>query len=360
MKGAGRRSVAALLFRPVKMKLVRSQSWRLVDWLKMLRAVSLAFGAAVLLAGAVYIAFQVSPWPTVLLLRRGWDRGGIATARALEKYVPAGVAGQLNVRYDIGDSDAELDVFFPSAVGKTDKALPTVVWVHGGSWISGNKDHIANYLKILASRGFTTVGVNYTLAPAKIYPTPVQQVNAALRFLSKNAALLHVDPERLFLAGDSAGSQIAAQVANIISVPSYAKDVGIVPSIERSQLQGMVLHCGTYDAALARFGRKGVLWAYFGTKDFMDDPRLSQFSVARHITSEFPPMFLSVGNDDALAPQSYDLAEKAAAQGVLVDRLFFPQDSMPKVHHEFQFDLGTDAGRLALERSIGFMNERLR
>lgn len=325
----------------------------------MLKAGFWVLGSAVLLIIAVYVAFQVSPWPTALLLRWSWDAGGIATNRALQKYIPAGVTGQLNVRYDANDPDAEFDVFYPSAVAETGNALPTVVWVHGGSWISGSKDHIANYLRVLASRGFTTVGVNYTLAPAKTYPTPVKQVNAALGFISKNAAMFHANPEQLFLAGDSAGSQIAAQLAEIISSPSFAMDVGIVPSIVRSQLRGMVLHCGTYDAALAHFQRKGVLWAYFGTKNFMDDPRLSQFSVAGQLTPEFPPMFLSTGNDDALAPQSYLFAERAAAQGVLVDRLFFTKDRTPKVFHEFQFDLGTDAGKLALERSIKFMTDRL-
>jgi acetyl esterase/lipase len=325
----------------------------------MLKAFFGVSGFAAVLMVAVYATFHLSPWPSALLTRRGWDRGGVATNNALQKHVPADVAGQLNVRYDVDDADADLDVFYPSTVEKTDKVLPTVVWVHGGSWISGSKDHIANYLKILASKGFTTVGVNYTLAPAKTYPTPVKQVNVALGFLSKNAARLHVDPAQLFLAGDSAGSQIAAQLANIISAPSYAAEVGIVPSIERSQLRGVVLHCGTYDAKLAHFSRTGVLWSYFGTKDFMSDPRLSQFSVVHHVTSGFPPMFISSGNDDALAPQSYVFAEQVAARGVLVDRLFFPPASTPKVPHEFQFDLETDAGRLALQRSVEFMTERL-
>jgi acetyl esterase len=327
---------------------------------KIIRAGFWAFGSVGLLIVAVYVAFQISPWPTVLLLRRGWDAGGIATNRALQRFVPAGVTDQLNLRYDAADADASLDVFYPSTVVETGKALPTVVWIHGGSWVAGSKDYIANYLRILASRGFTTVGVNYTLAPTRTYPTPIKQVNEAFGFISKNAAQLHVNPDQLFLAGDSAGAQIAAQLAEIFSSPSFAKDVGIVPSIARSQLRGAVLHCGVYDAVLTSFKRKGVLWAYFGTPDFMDDPRISQFSVAGEVTPEFPPIFISTGNDDALSPQSYHFAEKAAAQGVLVDRLFFEQESAPKVAHGFQFDLGAAAGQLALERSIKFMTDRLR
>ena len=154
------------------------------------------------------------------------------------------------------------------------RVLPTIVWVHGGSWISGSKNDVANYLRILAARGFTTVGVDYELAPERKYPNPVRQVNAALGFLSRNGLPLHVDPSRLFIAGNSAGAQIAAQVANIISSTSYAANIEIVPSIERSQLKGVVFHCGVYETKIAHFRRNGVLWAYFGTKDFVSDPQI--------------------------------------------------------------------------------------
>jgi hypothetical protein len=109
---------------------------------------------------------------------------------------------------------------------------------------------------------------------------------------------------------------------------------------------------------LANYRRNGVLWAYFGTKDFATDPRLSQFSVARHVTPDFPAMFISAGNDDPYAAQSYLFAETAARQGILVDSLFFPEGHVPKVWHQFQFFLDTDAGRIALQRSIEFMAEQ--
>jgi len=310
-------------------------------------------------SGAGYLALKFSPWPSALILRRGWDRGGVAIAHRLDKYVPTGLSVRLNEQYDPADSGAVLDVFSPGNVDQTDQKLPTIVWVHGGSWISGSKDHIANYLKILASKGFTTVGVDYALAPGSRYPTPVIQVNAALAFLGSNATRLHVDPEKLFLAGDSAGAQIAAQLANVISLPSYAREVGIEPSIVPAQLRGVILHCGTYEVELANFGREGVLWSYFGTKNFKQDPRISEFSVARHITSRFPPIFLSSGNDDALAPQSQRLASVASSQGILVDALLFPPSYTPPVQHEFQFNLDTEAGRMALDRSVQFIRDRL-
>jgi acetyl esterase len=311
-----------------------------------------------LLVAGAYAVAKVSPWPMVLIQRYKWDRSGFETNKALERFVPDGVSRQLDIQYGVGD--ARLDVYYPSTIDRTDRVLPVIVWTHGGSWISGSKNYVSNYLKILASKGFTVVGVGYSLAPAKLYPTPVRELNAALAFIAKNGQALHADSAQIFLAGSSAGAQIAAQVANAITSPSYAAEVGIRPSIEPSQLLGVVFHSGAYEARFANFRRNGVLWAYFGTQDFAADRQSSQFSVARHVTSRFPAMFISAGTEDFLAPQSYLFAELVAKHGVVVDRLFFPSDYTPKVFHEFQFRLDTKAGQLALERSVAFMTDRLK
>jgi acetyl esterase/lipase len=313
------------------------------------------------LVAASYAAVELSPWPAALFLRRVMDNGGVAAAKALEKHVPDGVAAKLNQQYDAGNPDALLDVYFPADIKN---ALPTIVWIHGGGFLSGTKDHVANYLKILAAKGYTVVGVNYSLAPRATYPTPIRQVNAALAYLRDHAGSLHIDPARIFLAGDSAGAQIAGQTANIVTSPAYAKVVGIVPSIARAQLRGVILHCGMFDPHSldldGPFGgyHRTVGWSYFGVRDFLKDPRMAQFSVVRNVTADFPPMFISVGNADRLAPHSKLLAETAAKLGVPVDSLFFPDDYQPPLRHEYQFDLDTAAGRLALERTLAFLAAR--
>jgi acetyl esterase/lipase len=155
-------------------------------------------------------------------------------------------------------------------------------------------------------------------------------------------------------------------MANVISSPSYAKVMGISPAVEKSQLRGVVLHCGLYDPHHLDFdGAFGSFlatagWSYFGFRQFLSDPRLEQFSVVRNVTADFPPMFISVGNGDGLAAHSYLLAEIAKRQGVSVDSLFFPTDYMPALPHQYQFNLDTEAGRTALERSVAFIARRSR
>lgn len=323
-----------------------------------------ALGVLVLLAAAGTIAYRVSPWPSALAIRAAFDKNANLASQALAKHVPAGVAAQLNERYDASDSDARLDVFYPTAVENGERSLTTVVWVHGGGWISGSKNQIANYAKILAGRGYTVVGVDYSIAPGGKYPVPLWQVSAALAYLERNAKRLHVDASRFVLAGDSGGAHIVAQLANALGVPAYAAALGLAPSIGRAQLRGVILYCGAYDLGKIKldgpFGEfvHTALWSYFGEKDFPKHPLYATASVINYLTADFPPAFISVGNADPLAPQSRALAEALAARGVRVDSLFFPDDYAPALPHEYQFNLDTAAGQLALERSVKFLAER--
>ncbi|ACB95489.1 alpha/beta hydrolase [Beijerinckia indica] len=298
----------------------------------------------------------------VFAIREGMNNGNAGMEQGLAKHIPDGVASVLDEAYTQGDADARLDVFYPASLAQSGQALQTIVWLHGGGWVSGDKDYVAPYLQILAARGFTVVGLNYSLAPEHHYPAPLQQIDAALAYLQKNAARLHIDPNRFFLAGDSAGAQLAGQFGNIVTDPVYARDLGISPSIAPAQLRGVILMCGVYDpdsfdlkqAPEGHFAK--ILNAYFGTANAATDPRLAQFSVVRHVTPNFPPIFLSVGNGDRLAPQSQKLAQIAKGQGVSVDSLFFDTDHKPALPHEYQFNLDQEDGKTAFERLVTFLN----
>jgi acetyl esterase/lipase len=314
-------------------------------------------GVAVVVAAGVYAAFQLSPWPSVWLIRSAFDQGAAQASTSIAGLVPADIAVQRGLNYAPGDRDALLDLYTPpDAPGP----LPAVLWVHGGGFISGSRADLSGYLQILASRGFVTAGIDYTPAPEAGFPTPVRQTNQALAYIVANAARFNIDPQRIFLAGDSAGAQIAAQTALIISDPGYARRLGIEPGLARPALRGVVLYCGPYDPATMNFEgpfgsfMRTVIWSYLGARD-PHDARVAQLSVTPHVTPAYPPVFISVGNADPLAPQSLALADALRGRGIEVDALFFPRDHLPPLDHEYQLLLSTDAGRLALDRSVAFL-----
>lgn len=319
-------------------------------------------GSVAAVAALVVLAFALSPWPSVMLIRAVFDRGAAEASAALERRVPQNVQIRAAVRYDPADPQALLDVYKPPAASPD---APTVVWIHGGGFVSGRRGDIANYLKLLAAQGFTVVNVDYTIAPEATYPTPVRQVARALAYIDAHAADLGVNRRRLVLAGDSAGAQIAAQMANVVTSPAYARDVGVPAPVDPSQLRGALLFCGVYDVSRLGTDKGGVLgwflktvtWAYSGERDWRDARGFERMSVSDYVTPAFPPTFISAGNADPLLPQSRLMDEALRRRNVPVKSLYFAADRQPPLAHEYQFKLDDAAGQLAFDRTVAWLKQ---
>ncbi len=309
----------------------------------------LLIGLALIAGVTIAVAVWVTPWPGVLVIRSIFDAGAKAASDKLAGKLPTTVSSSANLSYDDTDPDARFDIHRgPDAGG------PVIVWFHGGGFVSGRRSDLTNYLKILAGQGFTVVNVDYTIAPEAAYPTPIRQANKLLAHLAANAGRLGLGNPRFVLAGDSAGAQIAAQTAAMISNPAYASQIGITPGLAADRLAGALLFCGVFD--VSQMGRGGgvlgwfvnsAAWAYGGKRGPAGMAALASMSVIPHLAA-FPPAFISAGNADPLGPQSAALAEALTAKGRPVTGLFFAADHQPPLGHEYQFDLDTKAGRDAL------------
>ena len=324
-------------------------------------------GTVFALVAVILLAFRLSPWPGALVIRATFDDNGAKMRQSMEKYSPGKPITVLsNQQYRSGDKDALLDVYYPSEVEKDSKDLPVIVWTHGGAWLSGDKDEMAPYFKLLASKGFTVIAPNYTLAPSQHYPYQVHQLNDAHKYILQQASRFHANTGELFLAGDSAGSQLSAQLAALATNPEYAKEVGIEPSLSPSHLKGVILNCGIYKmeglahpipqlSKLLGWGNDVTVWAYSGTHDF-SDPVIKQMSPYYHVTKDFPPTYITGGNADPLTDaQSVPFMNKLHETGVSVDMLFFPGDYKPELPHEYQFNLSTEAARIAFIKTVSFV-----
>ncbi|MBP1159204.1 MULTISPECIES: alpha/beta hydrolase [unclassified Rhodococcus (in: high G+C Gram-positive bacteria)] len=322
------------------------------------------FGLAVpvVTAAAGVLVSRVTPRPFTRAVRWGFEWDADRVTAALGAHEPAGVARVTDQQYRDGDPDAHLDVYFPEAA---QGPLPTVIWTHGGGWISCHKTDFAPYYRLLAAAGFTVVSLDYSLGPDQTYPTPVHQLNDAHAYLIANAERLHVDPQRIVLAGDSAGAQLSSQLAALITNPDYAREVGVTPALRPGQLRGVVLNCGVFDVRKV-VGLPGILgwamdqlvWSSLGTKDFDDSAAVAQMSTILHVTGQFPPTYISGGNADPLTDtQSVPLAERLRGLDVDVTTVFYPADHKPALGHEYQFKLDNEDGRLALERTIEFLRK---
>lgn len=310
---------------------------------------------------ALRASLAVSPRPMALLLRREFAKSGAQRAEQLRPDAPQGIDVIVDEPYE-AHRDSLLDVYVPSEAAAAGRRLPVLVWVHGGAFVGGSKEEIDYYFRAIATRGFCVVAIRYSLAPESTYPTPVRQAMAALEHVQVHADRLHADTTRIFLAGDSAGSHISAQVAAAVANPDYARRVGVPASITVDQLHAVVLCCGIYDFPTAatdpsmRNFMRACGWAYSGTKDFLNNPYfISTTAVADHLTTDFPPTFLTVGNHDPLRTQTEGLLVALQSRQVAVETLFYEPQHQPPLSHEYQFDLSLADGRIALDRIVDFL-----
>ncbi|MGZ0712917.1 alpha/beta hydrolase (plasmid) [Coraliomargarita sp. W4R53] len=331
----------------------RHRGWRAVGWIV---AVVVAIGLVLAVVGSI------TPWPSALLIRSLFEKDGAATASNLQSYVTSTPAVELlDVPYN-GDGDpiATFDLFTNAPSGE---ALPTVVWVHGGAWISGSSANVNPYMQILANEGYTAVAINYGLGPESTYPTAVNQLNDALAYLDEHAEELGVDSSQIVLAGDSAGAQLASQMAALITNDRYAALMGIIPSISAHQLSGALLNCGVYDLAamaeldgIVAWGLKTSLWAYTGTKNWSATYEGTTMSTIDFVTSDFPATYISGGNGDGLTwLQSIPMSTALQAVDVSVTELFWPATHDPALPHEYQFHLDTPEAQEALVATLDWL-----
>ncbi len=102
------------------------------------------------------------------------------------------------------DPRQRVDLYAPAR--HSSSQLPIIVFIYGGSWNSGTKSGYAFVGRALASRGFLVAIPDYRLVPQVRYPAFLEDNAAAVHWVRLHAATFGGDPDRLVLAGHSAGA----------------------------------------------------------------------------------------------------------------------------------------------------------
>ena len=114
-----------------------------------------------------------------------------------------------NLTYCTNGVPLKMDLYFP-----TSGAAPwsTVVYVHGGGWVGGDKTtpHAVDDIKALQANGYIVAAVDYRLAPRYPFPDMIVDVKCAVRFLRAHAVEFQLDPEYIGAWGNSAGGHIVS------------------------------------------------------------------------------------------------------------------------------------------------------
>lgn len=118
----------------------------------------------------------------------------------------------------------------------TDTDRPLIVYFHGGGWVQGNLDTHDNSCRRLAKQNnAVVVSVDYRLAPEHPFPIPGEDCFTATIWAFEHARSMGADPDKLIVAGDSAGGNMAAVVALMArdrKGPRIALQVLIYPTLD--------------------------------------------------------------------------------------------------------------------------------
>jgi acetyl esterase/lipase len=198
---------------------------------------------------------------------------------------------------DAGGVKLPVRIFTPEGTGP----LPILVFFHGGGWVLGDCESYDTPCRALANgAGCIVLSVEYRLAPEHKFPAAPEDCYAATVWTVRNAASLGGDPARVAIAGDSAGGNLTAVVAQM------ARDRGAPPLVLQVLIYPVTNHA--LDTASYRANAEGYFltragmewfWNHYlanpsdGAKPYASPLRATNFAnlpPALLITAEYDPL----------------------------------------------------------------------
>lgn len=197
-----------------------------------------------------------------------------------------------------------------------DAVMPLLVYYHGGGWVLGDIETGDALCASLACRlGIAVAAVDYRLAPEHPFPAAVDDSFFALQWLVDQSAALGLSADRVAVAGDSAGGNLAAVCALL------ARDRG-GPALRSQILLYPVTDCSMTSDSYRRNASGYLLTAetmrwfrdqYLGAAD-PADWRASPLHAAR--LDDLPPALVVTCGFDPLHDEGQAYAERLRAAGV--------------------------------------------
>jgi acetyl esterase len=259
-------------------------------------------------------------------------------------------------------TDIAVRIYWPP-IDVPDAGLPIVVFYHGGGWSTGDldtHDGVARAHCIAAEA--LVVSVDYRLAPEHPFPAGINDSWAALCWVSEHAAELGGDSNRIAVAGDSAGANISAVMAQLARDDS---ENGVSPLVFQLLWYPWItadpsLPSFTENADAPLLDRKAVetfLTWYVPSLDLSDRATLPATLTPSNAAdlSDLPAAFIGTAGHDSLRDHGGHYAGLLRAAGVAVQLSNEPS----LVHGYVNFADLVPAAAEATNRGLAALNTAL-
>lgn len=348
---------------------------------KVLKVLLFIFLVFVVMISALTVYLFVSPRPSVFLVRFLFGLTEYTPHEQLEEMKPrVTLYNGLTYESHAGKNDYEILI-------RTDlleaEDVPTILWIHGGAFVAGDKKDVTDYMYVLADNGYAIVNMNYGLGFEYTYPTPLKQIGEMYQHLEKNLSdYPYLDLDNVIIGGDSAGAFLAAQFIINNTNPEYSKLSGVEPVMTKDQISGALLFCGPYDFSLLKnllghrvetvtrsessgllgnivgFFAQNIGHAFLGEKNWAENSKWEMLTLRNYVTADFPTVFITDAKNISFEQHGRALAYELNELGVDVTTVFYEAE----LAHEYQFNLSTinedgkNYGMLTLEEVLTFLN----
>jgi len=215
---------------------------------------------------------------------------------------------------ELGDLPVRAEIYVPEGEGP----FPMLQYMHGGGWCWGKAEYVRKLGMSIAERGHVVVNLDYSLAPEHPFPRSIEESVYAARWMVRHGERYNGKPGPVAIGGASAGANLATA-----AVIALSGDEELLPDSDLAgvpvEFSAAILLYGIFNFPLLMqepgshaggFAETLYNRAYLGPHYLM----LHRAPLVSPALSEdlgrMPPAYLTVGDQDALLPQTLDLAKR--------------------------------------------------
>ncbi|MEB4616415.1 alpha/beta hydrolase [Leucobacter sp. M11] len=218
-----------------------------------------------------------------------------------------------------------VDLIVVRPASAPERAAPALLWFHGGGFVLGDaKEGVPLLAAAAREHGVIGVSVQYRLAPEHRYPAPIADGESALRWVLDRSGELGIDPEQLFVGGQSAGAAHAVGLALKLrdsGGPRFAFQLLDIPVVtDRTDSPSARDY---HDTPVWHRSNAELSWdAYLG-EGYGTAPEYAAPARADSLAG-LPPTFLSVNQYDPLRDDGIEFARRLAHEGIATELHLYP------------------------------------
>lgn len=268
-----------------------------------------------------------------------------------------------NRTVELGGEQIPLRIYSPATSGSSavaGGAQPLIVYYHGGGWVLCDLDSHDSTCRLLCNEAQSVVvSVDYRLAPEARYPAAADDCYLATEWAVANAADLGADPNRLVVAGDSAGGNLAAAVSLMArdkaaqgeAAPTVKMQVGIYPVTQHKA--GLPSYAENAEGYYLTASMMDWFWdQYLGSDADGQQAYASPLLADLH---DMPEALIMTAEYDPLRDEGEAYAKKLLEAGCKTELIRYAG----QIHGFVGMHEGVDDGRRALETIGARVREKL-